>query len=132
MNKFEIPNNLEETYKIIDNLDIVGKKDWLKTNEEESISISHMGLGMWIRNNFKLWEEKSELKNWFIDNYFIDHPDDISAIILMYYHQKKNGNKINLKQKLCSFYSHWEKYDSNYKNKLRKFKLIKLNKLYEE
>jgi len=132
MIKFEIPNNLEETYKIIDNLDIVGKKDWLKTNEEESISISHMGLGMWVRNNFKLWEEKSELKNWFIDNYFIDHPDDISSIILMYYHQKKNGDKIDLNILLNKFYSHWEKYDPKYKNKIRKFKLRKLNKLYEE
>ena len=82
MNNFEIPTNLEETYKVIDDLEITGKSEWLSKNEEDSISISHMGLGIWIRNNFKLWEDKNELKNWFIDNYFIDHPDDISCIIL--------------------------------------------------
>jgi len=129
MNINEIPTNLEDTYNIIDKLEIEGKKYWLSNNQEDSISMSHMGLGMWIRNNFKLWEDDSELKKWFIDNYFIDHPDDISSIILLYYHQKKNGNKIELNKMLNNFYSHWYEYEPYYKNKLRRFKLNKLNKL---
>jgi len=99
----------------------------VKKNEDDAISSAHFGLGMWIRNNFKLWEEKSELKNWFIDNYFIDHPDDISSIILLYYYQKKNEHKIDLSKQLKMCYTHWMKYDPEYKKKIRKFKL---NNLY--
>lgn len=131
MRKFEIPKNLEETYSFIDELEIDGKDEWLKLNDETSITSAHMGLGMWIRNNFELWEDDSKLKNWFSDNYFIDHPDDISTIIILYYHQKKNGNKINLTKTLNDFFEHWSQWEPNYKNKIRKFKLRKIKNINE-
>jgi len=127
MEEIKIPRTLDETIMVLDNMKIDDRDEWLKEPADKILGISHSGLGMWIRNNWGLWAEKpNELKQWFIDNYFIDHPDDISSMILVNYHQVKNGSIPNLNKEANKYHKHWEKCIPNYKFKMRKFKLNKL------
>lgn len=123
----EIPKTLDECCDFIDKLNLSDTEKWLKCNTNEAISTAHHIFGQWIRSNFGLWEKPpNELKKWFIDNYFLDHADDISSLILSYYHQKKNGLKPNLEPMVNRFHKYWEKYDPNYSLKLRTHKINRI------
>ena len=123
----DLPKTLEETIITLDDMKIDEIDMWLKENVKEALGMAHHGLGMWLRNNWGLWvDPPNELKQWFIDNYFIDHADDISSMILINYHEIKNGNIPNLNKEAEKYHKHWEKVIPNYKMKIRKFKLNKL------
>jgi hypothetical protein len=122
----DLPKTLDETYDFLNQEKFGNLKEWLEEDVHDALGKAHHGLGTWIRNNLKLWEEKSNLKEWFIENYFLDHPDDISAMILVNFHQRKNGLIPNLNKEAERYHKHWEKIIPNYKLKLRKFKLNKL------
>ena len=81
-------------------------------------------MGQWIRNEWNLWVG-GELKDWFIKNE-INHPDDISGIILRSYYRYKNGLNINLYEqfeKTINFYlTNREKLVRNRKLKLKNLK----------
>ena len=68
--------------------------DAVKSNTAESFAFeSHFGLGMLIRNNYDLWNEKSLWMQNLPDNIKALHPDDISHQILIAIHgygKKKN------------------------------------------
>lgn len=77
-NTVNIPKTKQEAVKLLkEGLD----KDRLnyikKLNKENLISL-HFSLGMAIRNNFKLWEENSEL----LLSLGGGHPDDVSMEII--------------------------------------------------
>ena len=87
--KIDIPKNMDEVFEFFD-------KELTSEDKEELIkypAISfHNFLGRWIRNNFGLWEEQSELKAWLIDKSFT-HPDDMSNYIIEEYQKHlKNEN----------------------------------------
>jgi hypothetical protein len=127
MGKLKLPNNLDESFYFLENEKIDGLDEWLSENIDSAIASAHHGLGRWIRNSFSLWEQKpNKLRQWFIDNFFIDNPDDISSLILINFHQIKNGNIPNLNKYIYKYHKHWEKTNPNYKLKLRKHKLNKL------
>lgn len=122
-----IPKTLDETYTFIDNMDMNDIDDWCNLNVKTALDKGHHSFGQWIRNNFGLWsEEPNDLKQWFIDNYFIDHPDDISNMILLNFHQRKNGIIPDLSKESHCYHKHWEKTIPGYKLKIRNFKLNKL------
>lgn len=50
-----------------------------------------MGLGMWMRNNWRLWAG-SRLQKYFLVR-GIRHPDDMSGVILEYYYDWLKGQK---------------------------------------
>ena len=50
---------------------------------------------MWIRNNWGLWAGEGELYSWFKNN-GINHPDDMSGIIIRSFHRFKHNIDINL------------------------------------
>jgi len=87
---FYIPKNLEECFlelnKILKPKDIETIKN-LKSKDD--LSLYHFGLGMWLRNNWGLWGG-SRLQQYFFKK-GIDHPDNISGIILSYYYDWLNG-----------------------------------------
>jgi hypothetical protein len=129
MEEKELPKSLDETYDFLIQEKFDGLKEWLKLDVDSALSQAHHGLGAWVRNNLILWEEKGQLKQWFRDNYFLDHADDISSIILINFHQRINGIIPDLEKEANKFHKHWEKCIPDYKLQLRKFKLNKLNKL---
>ena len=122
----DLPKTLEETYEFLDKENFGGLKEWLEEDVQKALGLAHSGLGQWIRNNLKLWEEEGNLKEWFKENYFLDHPDDISSMILINFHQRKNGIIPDLNKEAERYHKHWEKVIPGYKLKVRKFKLNQL------
>lgn len=76
--KNKIPTNLKEAINELDKN--VSKEDKEYLLEHGALSVHH-SLGRWIRNNWGLWDEDSELKDNMIKLGFI-HPDDISNYII--------------------------------------------------
>lgn len=89
INGIYIPKDIDEA---IDTLDtILSAED--KQFATDSLSLeafrvgTHLGLGMWIRNNWGLWGG-SRLQRYFRDRR-VFHPDDMSGVILKAYYKKK-------------------------------------------
>ena len=51
----------------------------------------HLGLGMWMRNNWGLWGG-SRLQKYFTDK-GVTHPEGMSSVILFYYWDWLQGRK---------------------------------------
>jgi len=85
-----IPRNLEECFielnKILKPKDIETFKN-LKDRDETVLY--HLGLGMSLRNRWRLWTG-SRLKQYFITK-GIQHPDNMSGLILSFYYDWLNG-----------------------------------------
>lgn len=90
INGLYIPKNLEECFielnKLLKPKDVEAIRN-LKSKDE--MSLYHFGLGMWLRNNWGLWGG-SRLQQYFIKKN-IDHPDNMSGIILSYYYDWLHG-----------------------------------------
>lgn len=79
--KTKIPTNLKEAIRNLDSLISEADKQFLL--EHGALAVHH-SLGRWIRNNWGLWEDHSELKFNMVKLGFI-HPDDISNFIIEEY-----------------------------------------------
>lgn len=112
----EIPKNLEECYLELEKLQDI--EEWLAELEDTAMAQAHHGIGMWIRNNWGLWKEEGELYQWFKENE-INHPDDMSNIILTSFYRYKNKLDINLYEQ---FESTIEYYLTDKEKLLRKRK----------
>jgi hypothetical protein len=84
------PVNLEEAVlQLTKILPDTTQQKVLSMTENEFITNSHFGLGMWIRNNWIYWGKKQLSK--YFESIGIFHPDDKSGIILIcYYRQLHN------------------------------------------
>jgi len=103
-----IPKDLEDCFKQIDRFWSKETKEKAKNlSEEEFTAVSHLGFGMWIRNNWQLWNG-SRLSLYFNDM-GIYHPDDMSDIILTSYHRYLNGKEIKLEEQIRFYQEYWEK-----------------------
>jgi hypothetical protein len=101
----DIDEAIEQLDKIIDN----ANKEEIKHLTEDEFSIGqHFALGMWIRNEWGLWKGK-ELFHFF-DSLGVDHPDNMSGIILRCYHRHLNGNNIDLSGQIAKTKEANEKY----------------------
>ena len=88
--------NLKEAINELDKIISDEDKEYLLTDNVSHTSLLvHHSLGRWIRNNWGLWEDKSELKLNMIKLGFI-HPDDMSNYIIeQFIEYLKNGNRRN-------------------------------------
>ena len=86
-----IPEDLPACMVQLDSM--LGDKDkaWLR---ERGAVDAHFGLGMWIRNNWGLWGGDSSLSAYF-RGHGIQHPDDMSNLILECYVQHLNGEEVD-------------------------------------
>src|ERR1043165_5754617 len=66
--------------------------------EDQFIGNSHMGLGMWVRNNWGLWAG-GELSKYF-KSIGIFHPDDMSGIILTSFYRQLKGQDRQLEKQV--------------------------------
>jgi hypothetical protein len=89
------PKNLDEAILQLTKIHDDSTKNAIKLmTENEFLSRAHMSLGMWIRNNWRLWKG-GELADYF-HSIGIFHPDDMSGIILTSYHRTLNNKDIDL------------------------------------
>lgn len=65
-----------------------------KKKNNLELSEYHMGLGRWLRNYWSLWGG-SRLQQYF-RNKGINHPDNISGLILMAYNKYLNGENVDI------------------------------------
>lgn len=104
-----IPVDLEDAINEITK--IAKENNWYneasKMSEKSFIGNSHMGIGMWLRNNWKLWHG-SPIATWF-NNIGITHADDMSGIILTSFHRKANSIDINLDAQVKKYLDFWKK-----------------------
>ena len=81
------PVNLEEAVQQLTKiLPDTTQQKILSMTEDEFVSGSHFGLGMWIRNNWISWGKKQLSK--YFESIGIFHPDDKSGIILTCYYRQ--------------------------------------------
>ncbi len=89
------PTTLEETYAALDGIfNDTSAYSFMMMPEQIAVSRLHMGLGMWIRNNWGLWRN-SDLAQYFVAK-GVEHPDDMSGIILTSYHRYLNKKPVDL------------------------------------
>jgi hypothetical protein len=102
-----IPKNLSQALSEADEFySDSTKAEIIKMTEDEFIGRYHMGTGLWMRNNWVLWEG-SRLSRYF-NRKGIKHPDDMSGIILTSYHRQLTGKEINLKEQISSYKEYWK------------------------
>jgi hypothetical protein len=107
-----IPKDLEDCFKQLDKMWPESKKKEVKAIKEEDFTAdAHFGIGMWMRNNWGLWSG-SRLSKYFNDM-GIQHPDDMSGIILTSYHRKLNNKDIMLEEQIRYYKDYWKKLQPN-------------------
>lgn len=100
INKTYIPKDLGDCFAELDKqLSEVDKNEMKALPKRDNMIKYHMGLGMWMRNNWGLWGG-SRLQKYFTDRK-IGHPDDMSSVVLFFYHDWLNGKRESWKE--------WEK-----------------------
>jgi hypothetical protein len=111
-----IPKDLDDAIIQLDKLigDSIFKAKFKAYNEEEISGMYHFTLGLWIRNNWQLWNG-SRLSKYFNEK-GIYHPDDMSGIILDSYHRYLTGQEINLQQQIDYYNAYWKVNNEPSKN----------------
>jgi uncharacterized protein DUF6794 len=102
-----VPKNLDDALRQLDLLlGDEGRSKVLSATEDGMVDY-HMGLGLWMRNNWGLWRG-SRLAAYF-NHLGIYHPDDMSGIILDSYWRKLHGKRIELDAQVRSYQDFWKK-----------------------
>lgn len=100
INGVYIPRDLGECLVELDKLlTEIDKKEMRALARREDMISYHLGLGMWIRNNWGLWGG-SRLQKYFRER-GINHPDEMSSVVLYHYYDWLSGKKETWKE--------WEK-----------------------
>lgn len=87
-----IPKDLRDCFVELDKLlKDVDKSEMRALQKRGDMIRFHLGLGMWMRNNWGLWGG-SRLQKYFTDK-GIRHPDDMSSIVLFYYYDWLTGKQ---------------------------------------
>jgi TonB family protein len=90
---FNIPKNVEDSLKELDRMLPVEAKEAMRRIPEDAMAGQyHFLVGMWIRNNWGLWD-KSRLAKYFA-KLGVEHPDDMSGIVLQCYWRHLNKKPI--------------------------------------
>lgn len=90
----DLPTTLEECYAMLDETLSTEEILYLKNVTDEDLAMQHFGLGLWIRNNW-LYPTQSKLAKHLLEN-GINHPDNMSSLILVGYVKYLNGKPCSL------------------------------------
>ena len=98
------PETLEEAVQqLIKILPDTTQQKVLSMTEDQFVSGTHFGLGMWIRNNWINWGKKKLAK--YFESIGIFHYDDKSGIILTCYYRQLHNQEWELEEQV-KFYQH--------------------------
>lgn len=93
-----IPKNLYDAFQQLDTiLEPDYKKRFIVEDEEIAVSKEHFGLGVGLRNSWRLWGS-SRLQRSIFSEYGIKHPDRQSTFILTLYHRRLRGVGLDIDQ----------------------------------
>lgn len=113
-----IPKDLEDCMQQLDSMLSAEDKAYI---QKEGAAAVHFSLGMWMRNNWGLWGG-SRLQTYFLDN-GLQHPDDMSGVILDCYVKHLRGEEVNYKRMLRKAHrdeQKWIKKNKEYEKERRK------------
>ncbi len=92
-----VPTDLEDCWRFLDQEWSEQTKKWALEKSENDFSVSqHFGSGLWMRNSWGLWAG-SRLAKYFNEN-GIEHPDNMSSIIVRTYYRHLKGEEIDIEQ----------------------------------
>jgi len=104
-----IPTDLDDALNYLDCKWSDSDKEGFKNKPEADAVVElHFGTGMGIRNSWGLWKGDSGISKYFRD-LGINHPDDMSDIILTSFHRHLNGSDIKLDEQVKFYTDYWEK-----------------------
>ena len=84
-----VPADIEDCFRELDKMLSPRLKAQMKNNPKGDMIQYHLGLGMWMRNNWGLWGD-SRLRAYFTRR-FVFEPDNMSGLILDNYWNHLNG-----------------------------------------
>lgn len=97
-----IPADIEDCFRQLNKLlSYTDRKEFTAKEEEQVVGIYHMGLGLWMRNNWGLWRG-SRLSHYF-NELGVSHPDNMSSVIITSYHRHLNKKDLKLEEQLRSY-----------------------------
>jgi len=122
------PKNLLDCIKLLLKEDFGKFKDC----DEKDILYYHHTTGRKIRNDYDIWNKESELHKWF-NSIGINHPDDMSGIILITFHRILNRKPVKLKKQIDGYTKYWDHEKNNLllikteenKQKIKDWKIVK-------
>jgi len=77
----------------------------MRVGDEESMAMHHHGLGTWMRNNWGLWSGGPLARHF--QERGIDHPDDMSSIILTSLWREMNGQPLRVEEQIAKHKQWW-------------------------
>lgn len=101
-----IPKDLAEAHRELEKIIPPDTIEKMKESEEQDISLYHLDVGMWMRNNWGLWKG-SRLSNYF-NNMGVLHPDDMSGIILDSFWYKLKQKPFPLQLRVQYYKEYWK------------------------
>ncbi len=100
-----VPIDLDDAHRellrMLSNDDV----DKIRRAGDDEAATFHMGLGLWIRNNWGLWGG-SRLAVHF-NGLGVRHPDDMSGIILGSFRYKLQGRAFPLRESVAEYQEYW-------------------------
>lgn len=90
----DIPVTLREAYENFNKMLSKKNKEYIKTCSEEDFMHMHLGLGLWIRNNW-IYPANDRIAKVFADKGITDS-DDISRYIIRGYNLYLNGQPCDI------------------------------------
>jgi len=101
-----IPKNLDDCFIELEKILEPKNIEEIKNGEEDDMVLYHHDLGRYLRNNWGLWVG-SHLAKWF-NTQGIEHPDDMSGIILDSFWRHLNSKSIELDKQIKYYQKYWE------------------------
>ena len=105
-----IPRDLDDCFARLEEILQPEDVEMMKSGTEDDMIQYHFGLGMWMRNNWGLWGD-SRLARWF-NAQGIQHPDDMSGIILDSFWRHLNEKPIHLKEQIEHYQDYWKEQET--------------------
>lgn len=103
--KIAPPETLEEAFEKLDAMfDTPEEREELIKNGPVPY---HMGLGMWMRNNWGLWSGDSGIAKQLKEEYRLQHPDDMSGLILESYWLRIQGKPLEIEKQVAKYAEYW-------------------------
>ena len=106
LNQDSVPATLDEAIRLLQ--EAMTSQEIKEVSKLESSEL-HFSLGMYLRNQWSLWDKDSIINTWFRTTYGVDHADDVSGIILECLINDFNGQPRKDKILAKKFIEHWKK-----------------------
>ncbi len=102
----KVPSTLDEAIIQLKTMLSEEDLDRIKNGSEDDLALLHHGFGTGLRNSWGLWSGSS-LSRWF-NRKGIDHPDDMSGIIILSLYRDLRGVPRKLDEQIEYYQAYWD------------------------